>query len=268
MTKANLFIVSDSVGETAQKVISAVMAQFPDIEATDIRRFPFINNEADLKKILADALNERAVVVATLVNQELVAVLTEFSQKTGLDYVDFMTPLTQLIQGKTGIIAKEEPGALHKLNQEYFNRVAAIEFAIKYDDGKDSRGFKQSDFVILGVSRTSKTPLSMYLANKSYKVSNLPLIPEVPLPEELFDIPAEKIIGLTADPERILKIRQSRLNGLGLNGDSKYANIERIQEEVLYAEDLFKRLNAHVVRVDDKAVEETAAIIEGFNKNY
>ncbi len=267
MTKANLFIVSDSVGETAQKVISAVMAQFPDIDETDIRRFPFINNEADLTRILADALKERAVVVATLVSRDLVKVLEDFSERTGLDYVDYMTPLTTLIQGKTGVIPNEEPGALHKLNQEYFTRVAAIEFAIKYDDGKDSRGFKQSDFVILGVSRTSKTPLSMYLANKSYKVSNLPLIPEVPLPDELLEIPADKIIGLTADPERILTIRQSRLNGLGLSGESKYANIERIREEVQYAEDVFKKLNAQVVVVDDKAVEETAAIIEGFRRS-
>lgn len=266
MTKATLFIVSDSVGETAQKVISAVMAQFPDVEETDIRRFPFITNENELTKILADALTERAAVVATLVNPELVKILTDFSQRTGLDYVDFMTPLTEIVKGKTGKFPKEEPGALHKLNQEYFNRVAAIEFAIKYDDGKDSRGFKQSDFVILGVSRTSKTPLSMYLANKSYRVSNLPLIPEVPLPEDLLAVPAHKIIGLTADPERILALRKSRLNGLGLSQESKYSNIERIREEILYAEDIFKRLNAHVVNVDDKAIEETAALIETFSQ--
>lgn len=267
MTKANLFIVSDSVGETAQKVISAVMAQFPEVEETDVRRFPFINNENDLKKILSDALSEKAVVVATLVNRQLIAVLEEFSSRTGLDYVDFMTPLTQMIQGKTGMIPKEEPGALHKLDQEYFNRVAAIEFAIKYDDGKDSRGFKQSDFVILGVSRTSKTPLSMYLANKSYRVSNLPLIPEVPLPDEILDVPSEKLIGLTVSPERILRTRQSRLNGLGLNIDSKYANLERITEEVEYANDVFRKLNAHMIEVDDKAIEETAAIIEDIARN-
>lgn len=266
MTKANLFIVSDSVGETAQKVISAVMAQFPTVKETDIRRFPFITSEEELTKVLSDAVNERAVVVATLVNRKLVDVLEKFARRTGLDYVDFMTPLTEIIKGKTGQMPQEEPGALHKLNQEYFNRVAAIEFAIKYDDGKDSRGFAESDFVILGISRTSKTPLSMYMANKSYRVSNLPLIPEVPLPEELLNIPAEKIIGLTAEPEEILKIRQSRLNGLGLSGESKYANLERIREEVLFAEDIFKQLNAQVIRVDDKAVEETAALIEEMAK--
>lgn len=264
MTKATLFIVSDSVGETAQKVISAVMAQFPDVKETEIRRFPFITNESELTKILADALTERAAVVATLVNPELVKILTDFSERTGLDYVDFMTPLTEIVKGKTGKLPQEEPGALHKLNQEYFNRVAAIEFAIKYDDGKDSRGFNQSDFVILGISRTSKTPLSMYLANKSYRVSNLPLIPEVPLPDELLSVPAHKIIGLTANPERILALRKSRLNGLGLSQESKYSNLERIREEVLYADEVFKQLNAQVVNVDDKAIEETAALIETF----
>ncbi|MGX7058363.1 pyruvate, water dikinase regulatory protein [Vagococcus humatus] len=268
MTKANLFIVSDSVGETAQKVISAALAQFPNVSDTDIKRYPFIDNKDDLTQILADALKEKAIVVATLVNKELVATLTDFSRRTGLDYVDYMSPLIDLVQSKTGEIPKEEPGALHKLNEEYFNRVSAIEFAIKYDDGKDPRGFAQSDFVVLGISRTSKTPLSMYLANKSYKVSNLPLIPEVPLPKELYDVPAEKLIGLTADPERILRIRKSRLHSLGLNDSSQYANLDRICEEVDYAEKIFKELGAKIVKVDDRAVEESAAIIEGLKANY
>ncbi|MDO5742130.1 kinase/pyrophosphorylase [Vagococcus lutrae] len=262
MKEVSIFIVSDSVGETAQKVISAVMAQFPDVEETNIKRYPFITTEEDLKVILRDALNERAIVVATLVNKDLVQSLADFSSKTGLDYVDYMTPLTKLVQGKTGLTPQEKPGALHKLDQEYFNRVAAIEFAIKYDDGKDPRGFKDSDFVLLGISRTSKTPLSMYLANKSYKVSNLPLIPEVPLPKELDRIPSEKIIGLIGEPERILEIRQSRLQSLGLNGDSKYADLDRIREEVAYSKEVFESLGAHVIQVDDKSIEEAAAIIE------
>lgn len=257
-----LFIVSDSVGETAQKAISAVMAQYPELKTVDVKRFPFINNKEDLIKILSDALKERAIVATTLVSSELVKTLTDFAERNGLDYVDYMTPLSKIIQGRTGLAPLEEPGTLHKLNQEYFNKVAAIEFAIKYDDGKDPRGFIESDYVILGISRTSKTPLSMYLANKSYKVSNLPLIPEVPLPKEIYQVAPGKVIGLTANPEYILRIRQSRLDSLGLKQSSEYAKMERIKEELTYSEQVFADLHARVISVDDKAVEETAAVIE------
>lgn len=266
MKKITLFIISDSVGETAQKVISAVMAQFPSLTDSEFKRYPFVTEEEELTVILKDALQEKAIVVATLVNSQLVKVLQDFSARTGLEYVDFMSPLTEMIQRKSDVPALEKPGMLHKLDKEYFNRVAAIEFAIKYDDGKDPRGFLQSDFVILGVSRTSKTPLSMYLANKSYKVSNLPLIPEMPLPQELLEVPSEKLIGLTAAPEVLVEIRKSRLNFLGLNADSQYACLDRISEEVLYAEDVYKKLKATVVHVDNRSIEETAALIEELGK--
>ncbi|MGX6979741.1 pyruvate, water dikinase regulatory protein [Vagococcus elongatus] len=266
MKKITLFIISDSVGETAQKMISAVMAQFPSVTDSEFKRYPFVTDEAELKVILRDALQEKAIVVATLVNSQLVKVLQDFSARTGLEYVDYMSSLTEIVQRKSGVTAMEQPGALHKLDKEYFDRVAAIEFAIKYDDGKDPRGFLQSDFVILGVSRTSKTPLSMYLANKSYKISNLPLIPEMPLPQELLDVPSEKLIGLTAEPEKLVEIRKARLNFLGLNADSQYACLERISEEVLYAEDVYKKLNATVIHVDNRSIEETAAFIEELSK--
>ncbi len=257
-----LFIISDSVGETAQKAINAVLAQFPEEEKIEIKKFPFIDTKEELMEILKDAVAEKAVVVTTLVDRELNRQVSEFARRTALQYVDYMSPLMQIIQDKLQVTPKQEPRAQYKLNMDYFNKVEAVEFAVKYDDGRDPRGFLKADYVILGVSRTSKTPLSMYLANKSYKVANLPLIPEVPLPKELAEVPAEKLIGLTADPTVILKIRQSRLSSLGLKGGSSYADLTRIQEEMAYARDVYQRLGARVIRIDALAVEEIAQLIE------
>lgn len=262
MEKLVIYLVSDSVGETAQKVMSAVTAQFPTLNPISFQRFPFIENQESLIEILVAALHEKAIVVTTLVDKQLVQTVEEFAQKTGLAYVDYMTPLIQLIFSKTGIAPLEQPGTLHALNQDYFNKVAAIEFAVKYDDGKDSRGFLKADYVILGVSRTSKTPLSMYLANRSYRVANLPLIPEVPIPSELFQVKAEKVIGLTAGVDHLLKIRKNRLNALGLLAGSSYTDRRRIQEELAYANQIYQKIGARVINIENKAIEETAALIE------
>lgn len=145
-----------------------------------------------LLEILQDALLDKSIVVTTLVNKDLVKFVEAFAKRTGLQHVDFMTPLISVIEATVGLQAVQEPGAIHRLNQEYFSRVAAMEFAVKYDDGKDPRGFLDADIVLLGVSRTSKTPLSLYMANRGYKVANLPLIPEVALPKEINQIDPKK----------------------------------------------------------------------------
>jgi regulator of PEP synthase PpsR (kinase-PPPase family) len=259
-----IYLVSDSVGETAQKIISAVSAQYPSVDMNDIQRFPFVTDKDLLQTILKDALHDGAIVVATLVNKELIQLLKEFARRTSLQYVDYMSPLSQIIEGNFGIQPLQEPGALHKLNEQYFNRVAAIEFAVRYDDGKDPKGFLEADYVVLGVSRTSKTPLSMYLANKNYKVANLPLLPESLLPAELDQVPEHKIIGLTTSVDSLQCIRVSRLQSLGLKEGSAYTDRTRIQEELNYAHDIFERYHALVIDVDKKSIEETAAIIEEY----
>lgn len=261
-----IYLVSDSVGETAQKIISAVSAQYPSVDMNDIQRFPFVTDKELLQSILKDALHDSAIVVATLVNKELVQLLKDFARRTNLQYVDYMSPLSQIIEGSFGIQPLQEPGALHKLNEHYFNRVAAIEFAVRYDDGKDPKGFLEADYVLLGVSRTSKTPLSMYLANKNYKVANLPLIPESPLPKELAQIPQDKIIGLTTSVDSLQSIRISRLHSLGLKEGSAYTDCARIQAELNYANEIFDQYQAMVINVENKSIEESAAIIEEFSK--
>ena len=260
-TNPVIYVLSDSIGETAQKVVSAVLVQFPTLKITDIRRHPFIEDKMMLNEILNEALKENGVIVHTLVTAEFVDLVTNFCQDTGLSFVDVMSPLSKVLHAKTGIAPKEEPGALHKLDEHYFRRVSAIEFAVKFDDGKDPRSFLLADYVILGISRTSKTPLSMYLANKNYKVANLPLIPEASLPKELFEIDPAKIIGLTSSPEALMKIRTSRLKSLGLNEDSSYSSKERVIEELAYSAKLYSQLGIKVIDVEHRAIEETAALI-------
>lgn len=263
MKKVTLYTISDSLGETSQKLVGAVTAQFPTIEFQKTYRFPFVKSPDELRGILGDALKDKAIVVTTLVDHELVAIVKEFSEKTSLQVIDLMSPFIQAIQHQTGIEPTEEAGVIHQLDQDYFNRISAIEFAVKYDDGKDPNGFLEADIVLLGISRTSKTPLSMYLANQEYKVANLPLIPEVPLPQQLKTIPKEKIIGLILTPTQQQRIRSNRLESLGLDQHSKYADPKRVEEEIKYSLDVFHDLGAFILDVSDKSIEEMAfAIIQ------
>ena len=202
-----LYMISDSVGETSLKLVNAVTAQFPTVEFDLSYRFPFTKDEKELHNILSDALKDGAVVVTTLVSENLTKIVEDFGERTGLQYINLMSSFMDIIYQKSGVAPMRKAGVVHKLNQEYFDRVAAIEFAVKYDDGKDAKGFLEADLVLLGISRTSKTPLSMYLANQRLKVANLPLIPEVPLPEQIKHVPKEKIIGLVIEPDVQKKIR-------------------------------------------------------------
>ena len=266
--QVRLFVVSDSIGETAQRVINAVLAQFPDLNNYEIKKFPFVDSKEVLTNILSDALQEKAVVVTTLVNEELNELCADFARRTGLEYVDYMSPLVKIVSERTQMTPSYQSGSLYLMDEDYFNRVEAIEFSVRYDDGKDPKGFAKSDLVILGISRTSKTPLSMYLANRSFKVSNLSLIPEVPVPKEIFQIDSRRIIGLTADPEYIRKVRQSRLVSLGLTGSSSYVSLERIKEELKYSQNLYQQLGATIINVENKSIEESAQLIEEHAKSF
>lgn len=267
MKNVRLYLISDSVGETAQKLISAVSAQFPTIDLSDIQLYPFTNDEESLLEILQDALLDKSIVVTTLVNKDLVKFVEAFAKRTGLQHVDFMTPLISVIEATVGLQAVQEPGAIHRLNQEYFSRVAAMEFAVKYDDGKDPRGFLDADIVLLGVSRTSKTPLSLYMANRGYKVANLPLIPEVALPKEINQIDSKKMIGLTTNSDSLVEIRRSRLASLGLKETTNYTEPSRIDDELAYANQLFQQLGINVIDVSKRSIEESSMLIEEFYKN-
>lgn len=256
-----IYVISDSVGETAQQVTKAAISQFQLKDDYEIRRFPYVVEVNFLEEILKSAKEEDAIVVYTLVEQELLAFTEDYCSKENLSCVDLMTPILKQIVSKIGVNPRREPGIIRKLDESYFKRVEAIEFAVKYDDGKDPRGILQADIILLGISRTSKTPLSMYLANKNIKVANVPLVPEIPIPKEVFEINQKKIIGLTNTPEKLNQIRQERLKALGLSSNANYAKFDRILQELDYSDKIMKKVGCPVIDVSSKAIEETAGII-------
>ncbi|WP_436862762.1 pyruvate, water dikinase regulatory protein [Staphylococcus caeli] len=259
-----LFIISDSLGETAQRMIHATLTQFPDITQIEMKKFPFIKSKDELIQILKIAQSRNAVVVTTLVNPEFNIVGQKFAQEADIPYIDYMSDLIGIIQNRTNCDPILESGALRKLDEHYFKRIEAMEYSVKYDDGKHFTDIGEADALIVGVSRTSKTPLSMYLANKGYKIANIPLVPEVDIPDEVFKLKKLKVFGLTASPNYILNIRNERVKVLGLHGPTNYNSIERIKEELSYAEVIFEKLNATVINTEYKSIEESAFYIEKF----
>ena len=255
-----IYVVSDSIGETGDQVIKAALSQFGR-NNWDIRRFPYITEEEQIIEIINEARNERSFIVFTVVIPALKNKILEESKKYNLVAIDIMTPIIDSLANVLKEKPKNEPGLIRRLDEKYFKKVEAIEFAVKYDDGKDPRGLQKADIVLIGVSRTSKTPLSMYLAHKNVKVANVPLVPEVPIPDELFQVPPKKIIGLTANPIKLNEIRQERLKALGLKNEANYASMDRILAELDYGEELMKKLGCPIIDVSNKAVEESANII-------
>jgi regulator of PEP synthase PpsR (kinase-PPPase family) len=252
-----VYLVSDSIGETAEFVVKAVASQF-NSGHVDIKRVPFVSDLETIMDVVEEACRQEAMIAYTLVVPELRRVLQEESVRRNLITVDVMGPMMEAFGKLLNIDPHLEPGLVRRLDEEYFRRVAAIEFAVKYDDGKDPRGLLLADVVLIGVSRTSKTPLSMYLAHKRRKVANLPLVPEVEAPEELFWVPCKKVIGLTINPQQLNEIRQERLKALGLHAQANYASMERILEELDYAEKIMRKVGCPIFDVSNKAVEEVA----------
>ena len=260
MEKIYIYAVSDSMGETSEQVAKAVIKQF-DVADFEIKRVPYVNDTETIDKLIERASKENSFIVFTIVVEELRNYIVEKAFEKNVGAVDVMTPVILPLIKQIGLAPKREPGLLRKLDEKYFKKVEAIEFAVKYDDGKDTRGILLADVVLIGVSRTSKTPLSMYLAHKNLKVANIPLVPEVSIPEELNMISSKKIIGLTLDSEHLNKIRKERLKTMGLKDTASYANLERIFSELEYSQKIMKKLNCKVIDTTNKAVEETANII-------
>jgi len=256
-----IVLVSDGIGETAEAVARAALSQFDD-GRLPIRKFARVEDETSLTPVL-EYIHGRpgAVVIYTVVQPEVRNLLTVALRTMGLVGVDVMGPVMSALETIEPVPPKLQPGLVHRLDAGYFRRVAAVEFAVNYDDGKDPRGLLLADVVLIGVSRSSKTPVSMYLANRQVMVANVPLLPEVPLPEELFEVRPGKIVGLMVDPEVLARIRAERVRAMGLPPGSRYAEMERIVEELEYARSVYRRLRCHVIDVSRRAVEETASMI-------
>ncbi|SCW48478.1 hypothetical protein SAMN04487970_100953 [Paenibacillus tianmuensis] len=258
--KPVVFVASDSAGETGEAVVRAAAVQFHP-QHVDIRRMPFLTDPSDIDRMIRTVIERSGAIVFTLVIPELRDYLIEQAERYRIPYIDLLGPIIRTLEQTLHQEARHQPGMIHKLDEDYFKKVEAVEFAVKYDDGRDFNGILQADIVLVGVSRTSKTPLSMYLAHKKFKVANVPLVPEIQPPEQLFTVSGKKIVGLRIDPVKLNVIRTERLKTLGLPGNATYANTERIHVELEYADKIMKKIGCTVIDVSNKAVEETASII-------
>lgn len=259
-----IVIISDSTGETAYNYLKSVTTQFPDL-STKISRRTDVSSKEEIDKIIAE-IPEFSVIVPTMGDDDLSEYVNTQAEEKGIEILPILEYGIQVFEKITGKKAIRKPGLTRALSQDYFDMIEAIEFAIQYDDGKDPRGFLKSDIVLLGVSRTSKTPTTMILATKNYRVSNLPLVPESRLPREIFEVDSDRIIGLIIDPEKLSDIRADRSKELGLIGDSIYYNDTRINKELEYAKEVYKDLDCKVIDVTNNTIEQTATEISEYYK--
>ncbi len=258
-----VYIMSDSIGETGELVVKAAISQFTGANI-EIERKPYLKSAAQIEAILEKAAENHSAIMYTLVRPDLKDVLETKAHALGIIHVDIMGPVVDALQTVTHLSPRNEPGLIRKIDEAYFTKIEAIEFAVKFDDGKDPRGLLQADIVITGVSRASKTPLCMYLAHKGIKAANVPLVKEIPPPAELFQVAPHKVIGLTIKPSLLFEIRRERLKAMGLQPSSSYANLERIIEELDYAQEVMRKVGCPVIDITNKATEETAARVLDF----
>lgn len=256
-----IFIVSDGTGETAAQMTKAAMVQFSG-QNIFFSRHKNIRNEIQIEAILEEAREKKDLIVYTMVSPTLRTFLVSRATELHIPCVDLLGPLLRGLASYFGYEPKAIAGLLHDVNESYFKRIEAMEFTIAHDDGKDLNNLDQADLVILGISRTSKTPLSMYLSHQGWKVVNIPIIRDFQLPEQVHQIDQRRIIGLTIEPENLTLIRRNRLTRLGQERGGDYADPEKINDEIAYADELFRQNRKWpVFNVTGKALEETASEI-------
>lgn len=256
-----IYIVSDGTGDTAEKVVRAALHQFTGY-LVHLQLYPDVTKPSDLIPLMDRARAEGAFVVVTLVHPDMRARAREAAEERDVAMVDLLGQLLGELSGFLQTPIEPTPGLMHRADDAYFRRVEAVEFTVKADDGKEPRLLRKADIILVGVSRTSKTPLSVFLAHKGYKVSNVPVVFEQEPPDEVFSVDPRRIFGLTIDPESLREIRRQRLATMGLPGRSNYDDMDYILAELEWAEELFRRNpDWPVIDVTRRAVEETAAQI-------
>jgi regulator of PEP synthase PpsR (kinase-PPPase family) len=255
-----VFVVSDSMGETGQLVARAVLSQFPDVDV-ELRRFSHIESPDAAREVMRAARAQPTVIIFTIIIPEVRQVVLSEAARSRIPVADIMGPALEGLEKITDQGALLEAGLIHRLDKKYFRRVEAVEFAVNHDDGKGPQGYRMAEVILLGVSRSSKTPVSMYLANRGIRVANLPLVPEVPPPPELHRVPVRKIVGLKISAQKLLAIRRERVRAMKVDRDSRYADMQQILTELKYAEEVFRDIGCNVVDVTENAVEETAVLV-------
>lgn len=254
-----VFILADGTGETAEKVLQAALTQFrgPDVR---VETFTRVRSKFEIREVMEQAARHRAFLVYTVIDEEHRSFIMSLAQDLNVEVVDLIGSLVL----RLGLFFELEPlnvaGIKQQLDADYFKRIEAVEFAVKSDDGQSPQNLKRADMVLVGLSRTSKTPLSMYLAHKGYKIANVPLVPEIPPPRELFEIDQERIYALIIDLNSLVRVRHQRLRQLGLPPDAEYAARENIARELRWCREFYARHPTWpVLDTSGRAVEETAA---------
>jgi len=260
MNRLHLHLVSDSTGETLEMIAKAALAQFEDAEV--VRHFwPMVRSKQHLDRIVPDLVDNPGLVLFTLVNAETRARLEEHCRQIGLPAVPALDAVTASLEAQLGQEAHGKPGRQHLMDDAYFERVEAIQFTIAHDDGIAWEDWEQADIVLAGVSRSSKTPTSIYLANRGYKVANIPIVVESPPPTALFRLRRPMVVGLTTAPERLVQIRRNRLLSLNEGTQTPYVDGDKVKDELQFARRMFADNGWPVIDVTRRSIEETAAAV-------
>jgi len=264
-----IYLISDSTGETLDRIFLALKAQFKNIEYK-VHSYSFTRTENQILKILEDAKkNENSAILYTIVDNNLAKYLANTSDEKKIPCFGVLGNLILNFSKILNQKASHEPSGQHVLNDEYYERIEAIQFTMSHDDGNLLDDIENSDIILVGVSRTSKTPTSIYLANKGFKTSNIPLVNENSLPKKLRENPQITcVVGLNAEPERLVDIRKNRMNSLKETENKKYTSIENIKKEILDAKKTFQKYRWPSIDVTRKSVEETAASIIKIHEIY
>ena len=264
MTRFHLHLVSDATGEAVHSVARACMVQFENVDPVE-HNWPLVRNTQQLEQILAHVADTPGVVMFTLENDQLRTALQDGCRRLQVPCIPVLDPVIGALASFLGAESRGQPGRQHALDAEYFGRIDAMQFALNHDDGQAVWGLKDADVVLVGVSRTSKSPTCIYLANRGVKAANVPFVPGVSLPDELFRFPAETsplIVGLTKDPARLVQIRRNRLHQIADDDNTDYVDLETVKAEVASARRLYADNGWPVIDVTRRSIEETAAAIK------
>lgn len=252
-----IFLLSDATGETIERMCTAALTQFRD-KSVITRRIANVRSKSHVLDILDEANRLNALVVYTIVNRELAQLVHNECTSRAIPSLDLITPLLLRMSRYLGLTPQEMPGLLHGVDDAYYKRIEAVEFTVKHDDGQETRHLHKADIVLVGVSRTSKTPLSIYLAHRGWKVANVPLVQGIDPPKELFEIDQSRIAALIIDPHRLVELRAARLRNLGQDPRTAYADFDQIDAELRQVRAFYRRQPWVIIDVTGKAVEETA----------
>lgn len=260
MQRLHLHLLSDSTGETLEMIAKAALAQFDGADV--VRHFwPMVRSMQHLDRIMGEIAANPGLVLYTLVNAETRERLEKRCVTLGLPSVAALDTVTDALQQQLGVQAKGRPGRQHMMDEAYFARVDAIQFTIAHDDGVGWENWEEADIVLAGVSRSSKTPTSIYLANRGYKVANIPIVVESPPPSMLFSLGRPLVVGLTTSPERLIVVRRNRLLSLNQAPETAYVDTDQVTREVQYARRMFADNGWPVIDVSRRSIEETAAAV-------